>query len=141
MKTILDILTISLFCVGWVTLLTPGMLLEKLDDQLKKLPKWIYKPLGGCVPCSASIVGLTAYALLYYVPYGRIAVILVAAVGVNVILWFLKDLIIVSLEEKKEILKVRKAQAAQVAAVKNSVQQCKGCGDGKENSLDDAKDK
>lgn len=139
-----NILLISLFCVGWGTLLDEGMLLEKLDKQLQKLPKMLYKPLGGCVPCSASIVGLAAYFLLFslenrvsfYLPngkliliqYGKIAIYLVSAVAVNQIFWFVKSYLMVATSEKEIVYETRLQQKESIEKLKVNSGECKQCG-------------
>lgn len=123
-----NILLISLFCVGWGTLLDEGMLLEKLDKQLQKLPKMLYKPLGGCVPCSASIVGLAAYFLLFYIPYGKIVVYLVSAVAVNQLFVFAKGYLMIATEEKALVYETRLQQKESIEKLKVNSGECKQCG-------------
>lgn len=123
-----NILLISLFCVGWGTLLDEGMLLEKLDKQLQKLPKMLYKPLGGCVPCSASIVGLAAYFLLFYIPFGKIIVYLVSAVAINQLFVFAKGYLMIATEEKALVYETRLQQKESIEKLKVNSGECKECG-------------
>ena len=93
MEHLANILLISLFCVGWCTLLQPSMIFEKLGQFIESLPYKLGKPFGACVPCSASGIGSVAYFLLVasksiefnwfmYLFY------LVSAVFLNSLIWF-----------------------------------------------------
>lgn len=69
-ELLMQILYISLFCLGWHTITSEGMLLHFIKEWLSvKLPentKWdyLYKPLIGCPPCMASVWGTTIYWIL-----------------------------------------------------------------------------
>jgi len=103
-----------MFCVGWCRLLKPEMLFESLGNYLGLLPKLINKPLGLCIPCSASVIGTIAYFLLIL---GNITtynlfwhvVYMVSCVGMNIILWFLSESLIIFVQfKRKELEKLNK---------------------------------
>lgn len=52
-----ELIIIALVCNGISFATNEGMILYKVDKFLEKLPKFIYKPLIGCVNCMASIWG------------------------------------------------------------------------------------
>jgi len=114
MNHLTNILLISVFCLGWCRLLRPEMLFEKLGNNIKLLPELINKPLGLCVPCSASAIGTIAYFLLIlgnlttYNLFWHI-VYMVCSVGLNIILWFLSESLIIFVQVKrKELEKLNK---------------------------------
>jgi hypothetical protein len=69
-ELLLQVLYISLFCLGLHTITSEGMVLFFVKEWLsKKLPentKWdyLYKPIIGCPPCMASIWGTIIYWIL-----------------------------------------------------------------------------
>lgn len=69
-ELLLQVLYISLFCLGWYTITSKGMLLffiqQWLNERLPDNTKWdlLYKPLIGCPPCMASIWGTAIYWIL-----------------------------------------------------------------------------
>ncbi len=112
MEHLFNIILIALFCTGWVTILGKGMILGKLGERINKLPKWIGKPLGGCVPCAASIVGSVAYILLIVLksPLAYYVVYIVASVIVNQMLWFFTKYLILKTKEQEALLEIRNKQ-------------------------------
>lgn len=109
-----QLILISFFCVGWITLLQEGMILERLGEKIDNMGFW-GKPLGGCVPCSASIVGLIGYILLNYVPFGEIAVIIIGVVGLNKIIWFYIEDIVLTVNFKRNKNGEKRTMAAKNA--------------------------
>jgi hypothetical protein len=82
---IAQIILISLFCNGWYLITRQGMIffflhrwyveaskgffradgeVEWMYRTAPALPRFIYKPLFGCLPCMASIWGSTGYVML-----------------------------------------------------------------------------
>lgn len=60
---ILTIISCSLYCFGWWTITSEGMVLYTLKLWADKwLPEIIYKPTFGCVTCFGSVHG----GLMYY---------------------------------------------------------------------------
>lgn len=56
---------LSLFCHGLFVLFSPGFIFGGAGDLLEeKLPKWLFKPLIGCVTCMASVWGTLGYLLV-----------------------------------------------------------------------------
>jgi len=114
MNHLVNILLISMFCVGWCRLLKPEMLLENLSYIIELFPRWINKPLGLCVPCSASAIGTIGYFLLIlsgFTSYNIFwhLVYMVSCVGLNIILWFLSESLIIFVQVKrKELEKLNK---------------------------------
>jgi len=114
MNHLVNILLISMFCVGWCRLLKPEMLLENLSYIIELFPRWINKPLGLCVPCSASVIGTIGYFLLIlsgFTSYNIFwhLVYMVSCVGLNIILWFLSESLIIFVQVKrKELEKLNK---------------------------------
>lgn len=96
MNHLINILLISLFCVGWCRLLSPEMILENLGYIFELLPRWINKPLGLCVPCSGSLIGTIGYLFVMdkYNPFENFFYC-ICLVGVNPIIWFLTELLII----------------------------------------------
>lgn len=141
---LVQLVLISFFCLGWSIIISKGMILEKLGEKIEslrdegsgKFSKWIAKPLGACVPCSSSIVGLTAYLLLNHVQYGFVVVLLVSAVALNYLLQNLIEYSSQLTEDMEFKLVPRRNQAEMIERLKgqNKVECKKGCGDGKENS-------
>ena len=141
---LIQLILIGFFCLGWSILISKGMILEKLGEKIEslrgegrgKFSKWIAKPLGACVPCSSSIVGLTAYLLLNYVPYGVVVVLLVSAVALNYLLQNMIEYSSQLTEDMEFKLVPRRNQAEMIEKMKsqNNIECKKGCGDGKENT-------
>ena len=141
---LIQLILISFSCLGWSILISKGMILEKLGDKIEslrgegkgKFSKWIAKPLGACVPCSSSIVGLTAYLLLNHVPYGFVVVLLVSAVALNYLLQNMIEYSSQLTEDMEFKLVPRRNQAEIIEKMKsqNNIECKKGCGDGKENT-------
>lgn len=55
---------------AWVfvnILMQPEMIFSWYDDLISKLPRWLYKPLGGCTYCLAGQMALWIYP---YVSWG-----------------------------------------------------------------------
>jgi hypothetical protein len=76
----------SLYCVGIWIASDEGMILYRPKEWLKeRLPKFIYKPLIGCVICTASIHGGTAYYLLHGFEYIYFAIPVIAALNYIII--------------------------------------------------------
>lgn len=81
----IDILMIGLLAavcaVGVYVCRWEGMILEEVDKVARKrLPKWLYKPLIGCVYCNAGWWGI-ALALVFGAPVFGVALSAVAAIG------------------------------------------------------------
>lgn len=139
MKDITNILIISCFCLGWVSLLRPGMLLDVVGEWLERLPSWVNKPLGLCVPCSASIPGTIGYLLVMSGSYSlRTWVIyILAAVFVNQLLYWLMAMAYERTEDIRFIRRLRSQQHTQpVQQPYNAANQsinCNKCGNGNEN--------
>ena len=107
MNHLINILLISFFCVGWCRLLMPGMLLENFGYFIEKhLGKFCSKPFGLCIPCSASLIGSIAYLLLIlgnitnYNIWNHIFYC-ISATGLNLILWFVSEILVFSYHIKK----------------------------------------
>lgn len=103
MKILTDILIISLFCNGvylttrqnmifyflhdWYLELSEGLL--KSDGEIqwlsggRRVLRFIYKPLFGCLPCMASIWGSVGYFCLGNSLNWQYPVIIIAVVCVN----------------------------------------------------------
>jgi len=114
MNHLINILLISMFCVGWCRLLIPSMILESFGNWLRTKHEWVQKPLGTCIPCSASVIGTIAYFLLILADFTRYnlfwhIVYMVSCVGLNIILWFLSESLIIFVQVKrKELEKLNK---------------------------------
>ena len=94
MEHLSTILLMSLFCCGWCLVISPGMLLSFFYEHFQALPYKMGKPLGLCVPCSASFVGTNAYLLLVVLGQTKFSVTnwifyVVSCAYVNYLLWFL----------------------------------------------------
>jgi hypothetical protein len=69
---LLQVIYISLFCLGWHTITSEGMIFYFIRTWLdKRIPQsplgdLIYKPLIGCSPCMASFWGSICYWILNY---------------------------------------------------------------------------
>jgi hypothetical protein len=69
-EQLLDIFYISLFCMGWHTVTSDGMLLSSLrslGDRIfheKSFFSWVYMPVFGCPICYASFWGSIVYWIL-----------------------------------------------------------------------------
>ena len=100
MTHLTNILLISLFCVGWCRLLRPEMILENLGYFIERyFGRYLGKPFGLCVPCSASVIGSFAYLLLILANVTKYSVwmhifYMVACVNLNPIIWFLTEILI-----------------------------------------------
>lgn len=134
MKDITNILIISAFCLGWVSLLKPNMLLAVVGEWLGRLPSWINKPLGLCVPCSASAVGSIGYLLMMAGNYSlRTWVIyIIATVFVNQLLYWVMAVSYERTEEIRFIRHIRQLQHGHLIEKENN--NCKTCDNGKENN-------
>lgn len=108
----------SLFCVGWCRLTMKGMLFEKLGLWMDlNLPIWLSKPLGGCIPCSASLIGSVAYLVIIYIiksQYNFFEHIFycIITVGLNMIFWFATENMVL-------LLQIRKKQLEQMNKLSN----------------------
>ena len=93
MEHLINIILISLFCMGWNLIISKGMLLGKILVLMTYLPMWLAKPLGFCVPCSASIIGGIGYFLLIrmgqiqHFSWFAMCFYLLCAVWINKVLW------------------------------------------------------
>lgn len=103
MKTLIDILIISLFCNGIYIVTRYGMILFfirdfyarlangviKSDDEVswmlchKPVLRFFYKPLFGCLPCMASIWGTVGYFCLGNLLSFEYPVIIIAVACMN----------------------------------------------------------
>lgn len=86
--------------MGWCRLIGKGMLLEILGNYLDTLPKLIAKPLGRCIPCSASFVGTVGYILLILGGHATYSlpihfVYMIACVNLNSLIWFITEFFII----------------------------------------------
>lgn len=108
MNHIINIVLISLFCIGWCRLLMPGMILDNFGYFLEKyLGKYWSKPFGLCIPCSASLIGSFAYLLLILANvtiynFWNHIFYCVSAVGMNLILWFVSEILVYTYHIKKK---------------------------------------
>ncbi len=103
MKLILDILTISIFCNGWYLITHDGMLfdgfrkkylslfgaVEYSDGRINweltyVLPRFIYKPLFGCIICMASIPGSICYWVINAPTYENLTLWPIACICASV---------------------------------------------------------
>lgn len=114
---LINILLISLFCVGWCRLLRPEMLLENLGYFIERyFGKFWSKPFGLCVPCSASVIGTVAYLLLIlanftnYIAWNHVFY-MVVCVNLNTLIWFLTEsAVIFVIKTRKEVEKMKVAE-------------------------------
>ena len=68
--TLLKLIIItSLFCNGLKEAAGQGNILEWFNDYFYKKPKWIYKPIIGCIYCMSSIYSISAIGF-YFLLYG-----------------------------------------------------------------------
>ncbi|MBL0304263.1 MAG: hypothetical protein IPQ23_21675 [Cytophagaceae bacterium] len=101
MSHLINILLISLFCVGWCRLLRPEMLLENLGYFIERyFGRFWGKPFGLCVPCSSSVIGSIAYLLLIVSGFTQYSIwmhifYMVACVNLNPMIWFLTEFLII----------------------------------------------
>ncbi len=108
MGHLINILLISMFCVGWCRLIKPEMLLENIGHFLEYyLGKFWSKPFGLCIPCSASVVGTLAYLLLILANVTKYSIwghlfYMVACVNLNTLIWFLTESAVIF------VIKIRK---------------------------------
>lgn len=135
----INILIISSFCLGWHLITRSEMLLEKVGVWLDRLPKWIGKPLGACVPCCASIIGSIGYLLVYSGNYNIKTWVLtiMACAFVNSALWFWYQKNLQTTLDKRFIIKMRKAQ---YNAMQPKPKDCNNCGKQNNNNGKDNKD-
>jgi len=112
MNHLINILLISMFCVGWCRLIKPEMLLENVGHFLEYyFGKFWSKPFGLCVPCSASVIGTIAYFLLILANFTNYNVwnhlfYMVASVNLNTLIWFLTEsAVIFVIKTRKELEK------------------------------------
>lgn len=110
MNHLINIFLISLFCIGWCRLLMPGMILDNLGYSLEYyLGKFWSKPFGLCIPCSASVIGSIAYFTLIKIGVAEYSVFThlfycISSVGLNLILWFISEILVFSYYIKKHEL-------------------------------------
>lgn len=133
---LVQLILISAFCVGWHILIQEGKFLHFIGIALSRTNKWIAKPLGACLPCSASIVGGAAYMLLNYGgPIGLGLVLIVGAVGLNDALYHLYAYISQLVEEMEYRLIPRRNQSEMIERAKKQLElnNCKTCGNGEDN--------
>ena len=112
MNHLINILLISMFCVGWCRLIKPKMFLENVGHFLEYyFGKYWGKPFGLCVPCSASVIGTFAYFLLIL---GNMTTYniwnhffyMIACVNLNTLIWFLTEsAVIFVIKTRKEVEK------------------------------------
>ena len=118
MNHLINIILISLFCVGWCRLLRPEMLLENIGYFIERyLGKFWSKPFGLCVPCSASVIGTVAYLVIIYIiksQYNFFEHIFycIITVGLNMIFWFATENMVL-------LLQIRKKQLEQMNKLSN----------------------
>jgi len=77
------------------------MLLEKVGLYISTLPNLIKKPLGDCVPCSASVIGTIGYVLLVKYEYNFIdnIFICICCVNLNILIWFLTEKLVITVNK------------------------------------------
>lgn len=138
MGQIQNIILISLFCCGWYGVTQPNMILFRLGQLRDRLPAWAAKPLGSCVPCSASGIGSVAYLLVMHGNYSLITwiVYIMAAAYMNSLLWFTYTAVYERTQELRSLQGLRFSQhqailKQQHGGQANIVNDCKVCGDGK----------
>ncbi len=112
MNHLINIILISLFCCGWVKVISKDMIFEFIGIGLAKLPKVINKPLGGCVPCSASIIGTVGYFILIFANIIHYSIALhlfycISCMIVNLIIWFLMEYLVISVQIKRKQLGIK----------------------------------
>ena len=64
MNLLICIILISLWCNGLFAITAKGMIFEKLDLILAKLPEPLYDPILGCITCMASVHGIMCCLVL-----------------------------------------------------------------------------
>ena len=112
MNHLINILLISMFCVGWCRLIKPEMLLDNVGYFIERyLGKFWSKPFGLCVPCSASVIGTIAYLLLILANVTKYSIwnhlfYMVSCVNLNTLIWFLTECaVIFVIKTRKEVEK------------------------------------
>lgn len=63
MNLLIEILILSIFCNGLYIAAEDHMILEKFRRFMEKRPKWIYKPIIGCIYCMASFWGVSIHGV------------------------------------------------------------------------------
>lgn len=113
------------------------MILFKVGDMLDRFPDWIAKPLGACVPCSASGIGTIAYLLVMHGDYSlrTWAIYIISAAFVNSLLWFAYTAVYERTQEIRQIQEIRSRQhQGAVVQRENIIGKCDKCGENGKNN-------
>lgn len=57
----------AIFINGFYNIIQKGMVFGFWETWIIKLPKWLYKPLGGCITCLSSIFGTICWLFWYHI--------------------------------------------------------------------------
>jgi len=76
----IEVLKISLITFMFCALGQEGMIFEFYQKLIKKLPTWIYKPLGGCYKCLTGQVCL--YYFIFTKPFNIIELLFFVSAGI-----------------------------------------------------------
>ena len=72
MPTMIELLKISIIAFMFVALGDKGMIFRRYRKAIRKLPQWLYFPLGGCYLCFTGQACFWYYIVVYFKDYNLI---------------------------------------------------------------------
>ncbi len=86
---IFGLVILGLWCSALRIATESGMILERVCDYAERLPKWLFKPLIGCVFCMASIHGTVLYFTYFNIGLIYWPLFCICGIAVNGFVYFL----------------------------------------------------